>query len=486
MKEFDARQIPVLGAGLLLGIVADLLLRTTPWGINLPLCIIAFIILAVILEARCGFGLPLRITWLAPAVCFFACAFAWRDSGTLKIANGCALCCIMSLAMLRNRSGNPALGRVTEYSFGLIREWLAAPFSYIKTSFSAMAWLRTLERRCNGTILAVLRGVAMAVPLLLIFGVLFTRADASFEYLVYRLFDFDIPEFTRMVIWLPVFTVIGGGALLRLLSEPEMAEGNNKKSGYSLGLIETTIVLGLLNILFISFIAVQFAYFFGGTATLAVIPDLSMANYARRGFFELVTVSLLLLPLLLGIHWLSDNDVERRQPLVTILSTLLVLMLFAVMASAMHRMYLYLATFGLTELRLYTSAFMAWLALVFAWFMKTVLFGRREKFAFGALVTGFMVVALLDFINPDALIVRANMARHSENRPVDIQYLLSLSADAVPSLAAALPLLDETAYYTATSWMNLKLNEIDSRDWRSWNWSAQGLRHSVRTSAVRP
>jgi hypothetical protein len=378
------------------------------------------------------------------------------------------------------------LGRVTEYSFGLVREWLAAPFSYIKTAFSAMAWLRTLERRCNRTVLAVLRGVAMAVPLLLIFGVLFTRADASFEYLVYRLFDFDITEFTRMVIWLPVFTVTGGGALLRLLSAPERAEGNNKKSGYSLGLIETAIVLGLLNILFISFIAVQFAYFFGGTATLAGIPDLSMANYARRGFFELVTVSLLLLPLLLGIHWLSDTDTERRQPLVTILSTLLVLMLFAVMASAMHRMYLYLTSFGLTELRLYTSAFMAWLALVFAWFMKTVLFGERVRFAFGALVTGFMVVALLDIINPDALIVRANMARHSENRPVDIRYLLSLSADAVPSLATALPLLDETAYYTATSWMDRKLDEIDSRDWRSWNWSAHELRRSVGTRAVRP
>jgi hypothetical protein len=161
-------------------------------------------------------------------------------------------------------------------------------------------------------------------------------------------------------------------------------------------------------------------------------------------------------------------------------------MLFAVMASAMHRMYLYLTSFGLTELRLYTSAFMAWLALVFAWFMKTVLFGERVRFAFGALVTGFMVVALLDIINPDALIVRANMARHSENRPVDIRYLLSLSADAVPSLATALPLLDETAYYTATSWMDRKLNEIDSRDWRSWNWSAHELRRSVGTRAVRP
>jgi hypothetical protein len=485
MKEFDTRTIPVLGAGLLLGIVADLLLRKTPWGINVPLCIIAFIVLAVILESRRGFGLPRSIAWLIPAACFFSGAFAWRDSGTLKIANGFALCCVMALAAVRNRSGGLALGRVTEYSFGLIREWLAAPFSYIRTSISAMARLGTLDRRCSKTILAVMRGVAMAAPLVLIFGVLFTRADASFEHLVNRILDFDMAEFTRMALWLPVFTVTGGGMLLRLLSEPERAEEANNKSGYSLGLIETSIVLGLLNILFFSFLAAQFAYFFGGTSTLAAIPDLSMANYARRGFFELVTVSLLLLPLLLGIHWLSKNDSEVRQPLLTILSTLLVLMLFAVMASAMHRMYLYMATFGLTELRLYTSAFMLWLALVFAWFMKTVLFGNRARFAFGALVTGFTVVALLNVINPDDLIVRVNMARYSEKRQVDIQYLLSLSTDAVPSLAAALPVLDETSHFSASRWMEWKLSEIDSRDWRSWNWSSHGLRRSLPAGAVR-
>ena len=471
MIEFDKRLLPLLGAGLLLGIGADLLLRTTPWGINILLWIIAFVILTAILERRYGFGLPPRISWLVLPACFFAGAFAWRDSDTLKIANGLALCCIMALAVLRNRTGCLAFGWVTEYSIGLVREWLLAPFYYIKTSISAIAWLRTLERRFTGTPLAVLRGIAIAIPLLLIFGTLLTSADASFESLVNSLFDLNVTEIIRMLLWLPVCTLIGGGILLRMLSKAETTEFQYNNDGFSLGLIETSIILGLLNMLFFTFIAVQFAYFFGGTTTLSGVPDLSMANYARRGFFELVTVSLLLLPLLLAIHWLSENNSKSRPPLVTILSASLVLMLFAVMASAMHRMSLYQATFGLTELRLYTSAFMGWLALVFAWFLKTVLFGNRSRFAFGAMIAGFMVIAVMDVSNPDALIVRVNTARHAVNRPVDINYLVSLSTDAVPALVALLPTMDKpTSSYTIMQ-LACKLETKKSRNWRSWNWS---------------
>lgn len=481
MKEFDTRIIPALGAGLLLGIVADLLLRTTPWGVNVPICMIIFIALAVILEYRHNFGLPPGIAWLIPAACFFSGAFAWRDSDALKFANGFSVCCLMALAAMRNRSGRFSTARVTEYSFGLIYEWLAAPCTWVRAAIPAMVRPGGIHMKYSGTVLAVIRGLAIAIPLALVFGILFISADESFEKLVNRLLAFDVTELTRMALWLPVFTLTGGGMLLRLLSQPEKADKGYEKRSLFLGVIETTIVLGLLNILFFSFIAAQLPYFFGGAGKLAEMPVLTMANYARRGFFELVAVSLLLLPLLLGIHWLSENDSERRTRPLTILSTLLVLMLFVVMASAMHRMHLYMETFGLTELRLYTSAFMLWLALVFAWFMKTVIFGSRERFAFGALVAGFMVVGMLNVINPDGLIARINLTRYSEKTPIDIQYLLSLSADAVPSLAAALPALDETTGRKVTLWIEGHLKEAESRDWRSWNWSAHGLRRSHRT-----
>jgi hypothetical protein len=478
MKVFDKESLPILAAGLLLGLLADLLLRTTAWGINVFIWMAAFIAVAAILEGRRVSGSPSRILLFMLPACFFAGTFAWRDSDSLKIANATAICCIMALAALRNRSGEPAVSRVVEYSYGLVREWLAAPVSYLKTLYQAVTWMRSLERRCAETPLAVMRGLIISIPLLLLFGWLLTSADASFEQLITAIFAFDINELMRTLLWLPLCSVIGGGILLRILTGPETEQFRFEKDGYGLGLIEITIILATLNLLFFAFIGTQFNYFFGGAPVLAGLHDLSMANYARRGFFELVAVTLLVLPLMLILHWLLKKQADRLSFRFRALSGSLVIMLLTVMSSAMHRMYLYQQTFGLTELRLYTSAFMIWLALVFIWFLKTVLFEKRSRFAFGALVTGFIVIAVLDVINPDALIVRINTARHTEQRPVDMHYLSSLSADSVPALVNVLPSLNGTLHHEATAQLVRQLHSINARDWRSWNWGshiAQGL-----------
>ena len=69
-------------------------------------------------------------------------------------------------------------------------------------------------------------------------------------------------------------------------------------------------------------------------------------------------------------------------------------LLFVIMASAFERMRLYQAEYGLSEQRLYPTAFMGWLAVVFVWFCLTVLRGHRERFAFGAMVAGFLLIAI--------------------------------------------------------------------------------------------
>ena len=102
-------------------------------------------------------------------------------------------------------------------------------------------------------------------------------------------------------------------------------------------------------------------------------------------------------------------------------------------------MRLYQAEYGLSEQRLYPTAFMGWLAVVFVWFCLTVLRGHRERFAFGAMVAGFLLVATLHVINPDALIARTNLARARAGHIFDARYAARLSADAVPELVAGLP-----------------------------------------------
>jgi Domain of unknown function (DUF4173) len=476
------RQVAIVAAaGHMLGVLGDLLLRATPWGINVTLWTAAFLVITVVLIRWQRLPVARETLWLFLPVVYCAAVFVWRDSDTLKVLNGLAICTVLALAALRGRIGRLPFGGVMEYSIGLLQVWFAAPPVFVAVLFKESRRHRTFERSSLGKVSSIARGLLISIPLLLIFGKLFMAADAAFEQLVADLFDWDFIELFPHLFWILTGTAIAGGILYRLLLAADIRlPAPERSSAFSLGIIEAAVVLAMLNLLFFGFIVAQFGYFFGGTGALAGSQVLTIASYARRGFFELVTVTLLVLPLLLLLHWLLRPDNSRHTRIFQALAGTLIAMLFVIMASALHRMYLYQDTFGLTELRLYTTAFMGWLALVFLWFMGSVLRGKRERFAFGALVAGIACIALLDGVNPDALIARVNTARAARGKQVDVLYLTTLSADAVPVLINALPGLSPVNRRDASYRLLMRLAQATRSDWRSWNLGA-----SVALDAIR-
>jgi hypothetical protein len=256
-------------------------------------------------------------------------------------------------------------------------------------------------------------------------------------------------------------------------------------------------VLGLVDLLFLSFVAVQLGYLFGGAATVLTERGPTYAEYARRGFFELVTVAALALGLLLVSHWLLRRDRPADGRRYGLLAGLLVGLLVVVIVSAVQRMLLYVGIYGLSELRIYTSAFMGWIALVLGWFVATVLRGRRERFASGALLTGFAVLLVLNGLNPDGLIVRVNAGRvlaadappgvprarsAPEPQPLDDRYLLGLSADAVPGLVEALPALGPEQQPRVARGLLDRWSAPASLDWRGWSLGRWQAWHAVEAN----
>jgi hypothetical protein len=189
---------------------------------------------------------------------------------------------------------------------------------------------------------------------------------------------------------------------------------------------------------------------------------------------------MLVLPMLLFAHGLLRKEQPAHEGLFRALAAALLALLAVIMASAMQRMALYQAAYGLTELRLYVTAFMAWMAVLFLWFFATVLCGRRERFAFGALVTGFLAIALLDGLNPDAVIVRTNVARVGTVAPMDQGYVTCLSADAVPALVAALPAMSPENRGVVAARVLSAWPSPPSQDWRTWNWSRARAWQAIR------
>ena len=463
-----------LGLGLLptalaIGLLGDGLLRATPWGVNVFLWVLAGFACLFLLARRVGIAALGEGMWLALPALLLAGGLAWRDSATLRVLDIGGLLACLALGAARTRAGQVRLAGVLDYVADMFHIGIQAAFGVFPLVFRDVEWATIPRTGWLPHALAVVRGLVLVVPLLLLFGGLLMAADAVYSRLVNTALHLDVSAllghlfFTLLLAWLAA----GFGRALLLATAPVIP--HEKRAGLpSLGLVETTTIFSLLNLLFLSFVLVQVRYFFGGAATVQATAGLTYAQYARSGFFELVWVAALVLPLLLGLHWLQRPGDARAQRLFSWQAGVQVALLFVIMASALARMRLYQDEYGLTELRLYTTAFMGWLAVVFVWFAATVGRGRRELFAFGAAGGAFGLVVALHIVNPDDMIVRANLAHAEKGRAFDAEYAASLSADAVPALTASLPALPLTVQGTLAARL-LPAWSHNTGDWRSWS-----------------
>jgi hypothetical protein len=187
----------------------------------------------------------------------------------------------------------------------------------------------------------------------------------------------------------------------------------------------------------------------------------------------------LCLPMLLVGHWLFKPEQARHHRVFNGLALVMVALLAVITVSGLMRMRLYTHEYGLTELRVYTSVFMAWLAIVQVWFCLTVLRGRGERFAFGALASGVLAAVALHVVNPDDQIVRYNLVHGRSHHGADVDYLVGLSADAVPAVLAGWADVQEVARPRVAHRLWNQYNPKDPPDWRTWNWSRQQARAAV-------
>jgi hypothetical protein len=508
MNDRTKRGLDCIEAALLVGVTGDALLRATPWGINVLLWtgVLALAFVALVMRWHVAL-LKAEGRWLVFPLVFFAAAFAWRDSLVLKSLDFLALLLVLALLGWRARGRRIRLAGMMEYVLAILVSVGNALFAFFPLALIDVRWKELHGFGWSRHVWAVVRGLLIALPIIFVFGLLFMAADAVFEGLVNKVFHVDFNTlFSHLFLILFLTWIVGGflrGAFIGkddsfLKNEPLITLGLNASTtnkdkttagagnkGQQIsgmlrtGIVEIGVVLGLLNLLFLSFVLVQIKYFFGGTELVQATTALTYSEYARRGFFELVTVATLVLPLLLAAHWLLRKDNPVHERIFRALASLQLVLLFVIMASAVGRMRLYQSEYGQTELRIYTTAFMGWLALVFVWFTLTVLRGARERFACGALVTAFLMIGLLHLINPDAMIVRTNMSLAQTGRSFDAYYAASLSADAVPTLLDTLPAASHYDQCVITKSLLRRYDELGSGDWRSWNLARAGARTAI-------
>lgn len=480
MSAQHATALTLAGAALFVGVTGDVLLRLVPWGVGTLIWTLLFLGVVIWLFARLRPQPASALLLPVGGALLAATGLAWRDSETLVGMNVLVLLGSLALLGLSPRGVRAWAVGISHVVLAVLVTAVQSVAGFFEVLFAELDWSRLSAgqspSRGFGT---AVRGLIIALPALVIFGVLFVQADAAFEKLVESIFDFEQPDLIQHLALIGFLTAVSLGFFRSLMRGGEMTMLERPEE-LRLRAPEVTFATVLVDALFAVFVFVQFRYLFGDV--VRVLPGLTRAEYARRGFFELVWVVLLVVGLLLVFEWIVDKTNERALRAFRIAALVQVALVLVIAMSAWHRMALYRAEFGLTEARVYTTAFMLWLVAVLVWLSLTVLAGRRERFFLGATVTGFLTLFVLHAINADALIVRTNATRATTGqRPFDAMYAVTLSSDATATTIASLPAMDPARRACAAQ----RLLERDARrpvSWRTWNWSRRRAHAAVEAN----
>lgn len=491
----------LLWQALMLGISGDALLRA---GIVGPafaawIAILALAILSLTWQA--GRRVPREaLGWMGVAL-LFAGLTAWRGSDTLLPLDVLAATGALGLVAIALRDSRLALWAPR------LRDTLWAAAAIVGSTARGIVplALRELFASERGstrsrTLRSVVRAALIVAVLLLVFGSLLRSADPIFASLV-SLPELDVETIASHVVLTGFFAWIAGGwAYGALVANPDGHRAPDRLP-FALGMLDVTTALATLAVLFATFVATQLGWFFGGERFLQQTTGLTAAQYARQGFFQMVAVVVLVIPLLLGTRAMlaPDATLARRH---TVLSLPIIALLGAIIVSAALRMRMYVHYYGLTTDRFSTLVFMGWLAFVLVLFGVTVLRDRGRAFVAGSVVSGLLTLVGLHVVVPDVVVARVNVERAasspaSKDQMLDLRHLSRLSGEAAelavaatlatPALAVGTPARIEAdgarcdAAVALLSRWGPASREAREREqigaWRSWN---AGHAHALR------
>jgi len=328
---------------------------------------------------------------------------------------------------------------------GLVASMVARPILFSIDIRKSQAETGVKQAKFN--FMPILRGLAIALPIVIVFASLLASADIVFGQ---RLDDFvelfkleDLPEY----IFRSIYILIAAYALAGIILHASTESKDEKLIGKDktvippfLGFIESTIILGSVVTLFAIFVVIQFQYFFGGETNINV-EGYTYAEYARKGFGELVVVAFFALLMLLTLSSITKRETEKQRKIYSGFGITLVLLLLVMLFSAFQRLNLYEAAYGFSRIRTYTHVFLIWLGLLLVATIVLEVLHKERLFAIAMLIASFGFAITLPILNVDAFIVNQNIKREltqPDAVDLDSQYFIQLSDDAIFPLVNAL------------------------------------------------
>ena len=335
--------------------------------------------------------------------------------------------------------------------------WLEITISYVVRPFSGLTgfgrsvahlFQRRLpagspeqdKRRPISTVAKIILGLLLSIPVLLVSGSLLASADQVFARITSQLLanlslnEFFTQLFLALILFPFIFSFMYSGYIKQRFIDQDGSAFNRIDSTTKGFRIDKTILitfLSCINLLYILFAVIQVTYLTG--AFQAILPDdLTYAEYARSGFFELAGVSFINLILVL----LAVKGTDRRGAAglaVRVESLLLLAGSLVQWASAMFRMKMYIDAYGLSLQRFWVTAFMLLQLIIFILLLIKEFQARFPLFKTVVAAVLLSLVAL-NHVNSDAWIARHNVDRYLAVGQIDTSFFKELSSSAVPAM----------------------------------------------------
>jgi hypothetical protein len=436
--ELERKKYWLLLFGLIIGVSFDILFYNKTLGISYLIFIV--LVLAVLLFSFWGSLKKLNnLSWLfAVPVLLLSSTFFIYSNPVLKILN--YLIVPLLVIILSSLAANINKSDWSDIRFiGDIAKRIFVPFRFIHRPF--LVFSRMTDSSSKGSksrlLPKVIIGILISIPLLAIILWLLSSADIVFKNIFINVPLFKIFKHFLIILLVSVYVICFLWALLKAFDERVREPAGNLVHGKTqwklfLDPVVLLTILFLINAVFAVFSFIQFRYLFGGSSFIAP-SSFTYAEYARRGFAELVVVTIInFIILIFGLTFVKKES-KRIFTAIRALLTLLVIFTFILLISAFYRMTVYEQAYGFTYLRIFTQAFMVMLFFLFIINIIYIWYPRLP------IIKSFFIVSLaiyiiLNFANVDVIIAKNNINRYFESGQIDVVYLKGLSYDAAPEM----------------------------------------------------
>lgn len=321
--------------------------------------------------------------------------------------------------------------------FSNIFTLLVEPLKHVSNIFNLVGSSISSKLKLSTNTKKILKSSIIVLPIVIIVILLLSSADQIFATIFNKLFSYlnnlslkkTLMDLIKRMIPICLIFFYLGATINFLLYNYEEIKDNNETKKIKIDNYTIKLLLTILNIIYLVFDIIQIK----SLILHQISMNISYAEYARQGFFQLMFVSFINLVIILIAKFSATKKDTKDNIYIINMSIILVILTSVIIVSSFIRMYMYESEYGYTLLRLLVYASLITESLLLIPTIKYILDSKFNivKYYMTILITAYTV---LNFINVDYIIAYRNVNRYYEKADIDIYYLENTGTDNIPIL----------------------------------------------------